>query len=178
MANIDTRLIYNLDRNRTYHFVTLVLVVFAAALGFLASTMTEDARIAEFGSALGGRIAQFAIVAIGLGPLSAWLWWKRRYVRRIAWRPDSQTIIIECFGVFGSATRELPLAALLQTTAHEGHSKFPGAPQVNAPYRRLHIEGLPPLILDDQGSVPDHRALEAILAARPPPAPRSNPKRS
>ncbi|HEX2099378.1 MAG TPA: hypothetical protein VHF69_01875 [Candidatus Synoicihabitans sp.] len=164
----EPRLLYSLDRERSYHFVTFVLVVFAIALGWLAWTMTEQAMVAEFGSVLGGRAAQGVMAVIGVAPLLTWLWWMRRYVRCIRWLPVTQDIHLTRFGYIGRRTWQLPLSAFVRATAHKGHLDIPGAPTVRAPYRRLHIHGLPRLILDDQGTVHDRRALDAILAGRPP----------
>ena len=145
--------------------------MFAGMLVGLVLAVPTNRFAEEFGSPLAARIAQFAIVAIAIAPLLAWLWWKRRYVRRIAWLPDTQTVILERFG---HTTCHLPLSAFDKADAQDGQTNLPGAPIVNAPYRRLLINGLPPLILDDQGTVPDRRALDAILAGRPPNPP--NPR--
>lgn len=171
----SARLLYSLDRGPAYHFVTAVLLVFGLVVTWLASMLTPEAVREDFGPLLPAWLVQAIFLLVAWSGLVAWLWWMRRYVHRLSWLPEEQRLLVERLGLFARC-RRLPLSAISAFTAHAGRSDFPGAVSVHAPYRRLRLQGLPPLILDDQGTVHDHRALEAILAGRAPDSTGSPPR--
>ena len=168
MAPDSSRLVYTLDRERSYHFITLVLLVLAAVLARLGLSLTPADMVAEFGSIAAGRVAQVVLCVAAAGPILAWLWFMRRFVRRLSWLSDENLVEVELCGYFGRGIRRFAPADVLDSTAHAGRTTFTDAPSVNAPYRRLRIRGLPGLILDGRGTTHDARALNAVLGGRSP----------
>lgn len=164
-----TRVLYTLDRERTYHFVTGVLLALAGIAVGLATLLTPEEMVREFGSVAIGRGVQLALSAVGCCPLLAWLRWIRRYARRITWLADVRRVRIDRCGYVGVSSWILAPAEIENTTAHAGRADVPGAPTVDAPYRRLHLRGRRALILDEQGTTHDGDALAAILSGREPP---------
>jgi hypothetical protein len=162
------RVIYTLDRERTYHVVTLVLVVLAALVTWLVGLLTPAAMVREVGSVAAGRVLQVFLLLIGVGPCLAWLWWMRRYVQRITWVPELRQVRIERCGYLGATSWLVKPADVAEATSHPGRADYPGVPSVNAPYRTIRLRGRPALILDDQGTVHDEEALKAILDGRTP----------
>lgn len=161
------RLLYTLDRERTYHFVTCVLFTSATMTVGLVSLLPPEPPLAETDAIGARRWLQAALLLIGAGPLPAWCWWMRRYVRRLTWRPDEKALVIERCGFFARPWI-VRRAELESTTAHPGGANFPGAPVVRAPYQTIRLRNRPALILDDQGTVHDASTLESILAGDDP----------
>lgn len=161
------RLVYSLGRDRTYHFVTIVLLALGLVVSWLSSLLTPESVREEFDASAPVWAVRGVFLLVGWSGFLAWLWWMRRYVRLLTWLPQQRLLVVERFGWF-IRRHQIPVSALRDVSSHEGISNIPEAPSVHAPYRRLKINGLPPLILDDQGQTHDAQALDAILEGREP----------
>jgi hypothetical protein len=163
--------LYRLRREPVYHLLALVLLGFAAIMAWLALSLTPAQMAAEFGSIEAGRAFQLGLLAIAIVPILAWLWFSRRFVRRLVWHPASSEVELWLFGHLGSRRMRIGLADFLGSDRHAGETYIVGSPSVKAPYLQARIRGRPQLILDLRGEIPDPRALSAVLGGRAPEAP-------
>lgn len=163
---MDTRAIYTLDRERAYLFVTLVLLGLAGIVTWLATLLTPEDMVRDLGSISRGRLLQAALLVGGWVPVLAWLWWIRRYVRRITWLASIGVVQIERCGYVGVTSWLVSPAEIEGATTRDGGNTLVDG---SAPYHRLRIRGRPILILDDQGTIHDAGALAAIQSGRDPP---------
>jgi hypothetical protein len=158
------RVLYALDRERTYHFVTVVLVALAGVVVWLTTESDPAQMASELGSVGMSRLLQAGWLSLGLGPIIAWGWWCRRYVRRISWLVEEGQVELERFGYFGRRIWRLSPADFVSHTSHAETRTS----RVHAPYDLLRLRGLPPLILDRQGTIHDEHALAAVLSGHMP----------
>jgi hypothetical protein len=162
-----SRDLYVLGREGAYHFVGIVLVVWLiVAIGLALLPM--DKVIAELGSVAAARLFQMGIALTGIVPLGLWLWWIRRYVRRVSWDASAGQVEMELFRHFGTRTVRCAPRQLAAPSFHRGKSQHLRAPSVDAPYVKVHLEGWTSLIIDLRGDVIDSEGLMTILEGNAP----------
>ncbi len=111
---------------------TFVFSLFLA--GYVFTSMSWGGEPAPLSSRLGWS----SVIALGGIVFLSWAWLHNRKVtQRIFHRAKGDVLELEHPSLFGSATREVPMAALENANFHEGDQA--GEERVNAPFVRLGV---------------------------------------
>lgn len=111
---------------------TFVFSVFLA--GYVFFNMSRGGEPAPFAS----RIGWSSVLAFGGLAFLGWAWLHNRKVtQRIFYKPRGELLEVENLSLLGTATRDIPLAALENASFHEGDPA--GESRVNAPFVRIGV---------------------------------------
>lgn len=112
---------------------TFVFSLFLA--GYVFTSMRWGGELAPVLS----RAGWSSVIAVGGIAFLSWAWLHNRKVtQRIFHRAKGDVLVLEHPAIFGSATREVPMAALENANFHEGDTA--GEERVNAPFVRLGVQ--------------------------------------
>jgi hypothetical protein len=116
----------------TFAIGTFLFSLFLA--GYVFTSMTLGGQLAPLGSRLGWA----GVIVAGGGAFLAWAWLHNRKVtQRIFYKARGDVLELEHPSLFGSAIRDVPIAALQNANFHSGDPQ--GEKRVNIPWIRIGV---------------------------------------
>jgi hypothetical protein len=145
--NMEKKILYKNGRSFTLWIIWIIAIGLLLLTIWLASLLTDEQIMNDFGSITSGRIFQFALVFIGSVFIWPMLWMSNRYVISIESR--ELKLFVTCWTILGNRTQPITQSDN-DLQYNNGKSDFS---TVNAPYLFLRINNRK-VIIDLQGEFP------------------------